>query len=263
VEYLPDKAGVTSVLGQKAFSPYAGREFPTRVLWGDTHLHTAVSVDAGTMCRLGQEDAFRFARGEEVVTTHGLRARLSRPLDFLVVSDHAEMYGLMPQLLKGDPEILPNEKGRRWYDMLQAGDADQAFAAAMEIVASLSKKEPPIKSDKAVRNAWRAYTALADKYNEPGRFTALIGYEWTARGKLFRQALRSRARSAPLGTCRNRGTRSESERLWLAAGGEWLCGGMGHCQHARSGLRRHETQRDLCHHRFAHDRPVLWWLGIR
>lgn len=182
VEYLPDKAGVTSALGQKAFSPYAGRVFPTRVLWGDTHLHTAVSVDAGTMCRLGQEDAFRFARGEEVVTTHGLRARLSRPLDFLVVSDHAEMYGLMPQLLKGDPEILANEKGRRWYDMLQAGDADQAFAAAMEIVASLSKKEPPIKSDKAVRNAWRAYTALADKYNEPGRFTALIGYEWTAIG---------------------------------------------------------------------------------
>jgi hypothetical protein len=182
VEYLPDKAGVISAIGQQNFSPYAGREFPTRVLWGDTHLHTAVSVDAGTMCRLGQEDAFRFARGEEVRTTHGLRAKLSRPLDFIVVSDHAEMYGLMPQLLKGDPEILATEKGKRWYDMLNGGDPDQAFAAAMEIVASLSEKEPPIKSDKAVHNAWRDYTALADKYNEPGRFTALIGYEWTAIG---------------------------------------------------------------------------------
>jgi hypothetical protein len=134
------------------------------------------------MNRLGQEDAFRFARGEEVTTTHGLRAKLSRPLDFLVVSDHAEMYGLMPQLLKGDPEIVSTEPGKRWYKELTSGDRDKIFDTAMEIVASLSKKEPPIKNDKAVKHAWKAYTALADKYNEPGRFTALIGYEWTAIG---------------------------------------------------------------------------------
>ena len=99
-EYLPDKEGVASALTKKQFSPYAGREFPTQVMWGDTHLHTAISVDAGTMNTLGQEEALRFARGDEVTTTHGLRAKLSRPLDFLVVSDHAEMYGLMPQLLE-------------------------------------------------------------------------------------------------------------------------------------------------------------------
>jgi hypothetical protein len=84
------------------FSPYAGRNFPTKVFWGDTHLHTAVSVDAGTMNRVGQEDAYRSARGEEITTTHGLRAKLSRPLDFLVIADHAEMYGQMPQLRGGD-----------------------------------------------------------------------------------------------------------------------------------------------------------------
>lgn len=137
-EYLPEKAGVASALAKKEYSPYVGREFPTRAFWGETHLHTMVSVDAGTMCRLGQEEAFRFARGEEITTTHGLRAKLSRPLDFLVVSDHAEMYGLMPQLLKGDPEILSNDKGQRWYDMLKSGDSEKAFAAAMEIVDSLS-----------------------------------------------------------------------------------------------------------------------------
>ena len=181
-DHLPDKAGVAATLGKKEYSPYVGREFPTRVLWGDTHLHTMVSVDAGTMNRLGQEDAFRFARGEEVTTTHGLRAKLSRPLDFLVVSDHAEMYGLMPQLLKGDPEIVSTDPGKRWYKELTSGDSDKIFDTAMEIVASLSKKEPPIKNDNAVKHAWKAYTALADKYNEPGRFTALIGYEWTAIG---------------------------------------------------------------------------------
>ncbi|MGH9867265.1 MAG: DUF3604 domain-containing protein [Candidatus Polarisedimenticolia bacterium] len=177
----PTKEGVSGIAAPQ-FSPYAGRTYPTRVLWGDTHLHTAVSVDAGTMCRLGQEDAYRFARGEEVTTTHGLRARLSRPLDYLVISDHAEMYGLMPQLLTGDPEVLSTEAGKKWYEALTSGDQDRVFATAMEIVASLSGDKPPIMSDKLVRDAWQAYTALADRYNEPGRFTALIGYEWTSAG---------------------------------------------------------------------------------
>ncbi len=169
-------------LAAKQFSPYAGRNYPTRVFFGDTHLHTAISVDAGTMCRIGQEDAFRFARGEEIQSTYGLRAKLSRPLDFLVITDHAEMYGLMPQLLSGDPEVLATDLGRKWHDALTSGDPEKAFATAMEIVASLSGKEAPIKSDKSVRNAWQAYTALADRYNEPGRFTAIIGFEYTTMG---------------------------------------------------------------------------------
>jgi len=177
----PTREGVEVIAAGK-FSPYAGRNFPTRVFFGDTHLHTAVSVDAGTMCRVGQEDAFRFARGEEITTTHGLRAKLSRPLDFLVVSDHAEMYGLMPRLLAGDPEVLSSDIGKRWYRELQSGDRDRIFDTAMEIVASLQKKDAPIESEKLVRSAWHAYTELADRYNEPGRFTALIGYEWTAIG---------------------------------------------------------------------------------
>ncbi len=181
-DQIPTKEGVRQKFDRRHFSPYAGRSYPTKVLWGDTHLHTAVSVDAGTMCRVGQEEAFRFARGEEVTTTGGLRAKLSRPLDFIVIADHAEMYGLMPQLLSGDPDILATEAGRRWYDMIQTGDRDQIFAAAMEIVGSLQKPEPPFKSDKIVRAAWQRYTALADRYNEPGRFTALIGYEYTTRG---------------------------------------------------------------------------------
>ena len=105
-DQLPTKDAVTTQLGDTQYSPYADRNFPTQVFWGDTHLHTQVSVDAGTMTRLSQENAFRFSRGEQVTTTHGLEAKLSRPLDFVVISDHAEMYGLMPQLLAGDQEIL-------------------------------------------------------------------------------------------------------------------------------------------------------------
>src|SRR5262245_42234724 len=155
-DQLPTKEDVADI-AVRQFSPYAGRNFPTRVFFGDTHLHTAVSVDAGTMCRIGQEAAYRFARGEEIPTTHELRAQLSRPLDFLVISDHAEMYGLMPQLLSGDPEVLSTDAGRRWYDALKSGNNDMVFATAMEIVGSLSGDVPPIKSDKAVRNAWQAY----------------------------------------------------------------------------------------------------------
>ncbi|MCG7518651.1 DUF3604 domain-containing protein [Ruegeria sp. Ofav3-42] len=179
---LPSQEDVAERFTSDHFSPYAGRTFPTRPLWGDTHLHTEVSVDAGTMTRLSQEDAFRFAKGHEVTTTHGLQAKLSRPLDWLVISDHAEMYGLMPQLLGGDQNVLSTPQGKSWYDALTSNDNDVIFATAMEIVASLSGDEPPIDNPKAVKDAWQDYTSLADQYNEPGIFTALIGYEWTSEG---------------------------------------------------------------------------------
>ncbi|WP_227718133.1 DUF3604 domain-containing protein [Microbulbifer sp. Q7] len=174
----------TSAVAQESEKSLSDIEkpFPSQVFFGDTHLHTDISVDAGTMNRLGQEAAFRFARGEEVKTTHGLKAKLRRPLDFLVIADHAEMYGLMPRLLAGDKEILATEKGQRWYEMLRGGDRESTFKAAMEIVASLQEKEPPFSSEKIVRDSWHAYTALADQYNQPGKFTAIIGYEWTAIG---------------------------------------------------------------------------------
>lgn len=181
-DVLPNKEDIAKNFETDHYSPYAGRNFPTKVLFGDTHLHTEVSVDAGTMNRTSQEDAFRFARGEEIVTTHGLRAKLGRPLDWLVIADHSEMYGLMPQLLAGDPEILAFPQAKAWYDELITGDHDRVFNTAMEIVASLSKPEPPFEGEKAVKNAWRDYIELADRYNDPGNFTALIGYEWTSQG---------------------------------------------------------------------------------
>ncbi|CAD0184632.1 hypothetical protein RUESEDTHA_01514 [Ruegeria sp. THAF57] len=181
-EFQTEQENTEVILAPDAFSPYAGRNFPQRPLWGDSHLHTSVSVDAGTMTRLTQEQAFRFARGEEVTTTHGLRAKLSRPLDWIVVSDHAEMYGLMPQLLAGDAEVLATPQGKAWYEALTAGDPQLAFTTAMEIVASLSDDEPPIDNPKAIKHAWEEYTELADSYNEPGVFSAIIGYEYTTEG---------------------------------------------------------------------------------
>ncbi|UCD53146.1 MAG: DUF3604 domain-containing protein, partial [Phycisphaerales bacterium] len=79
----------------KTYSPYAQRSFPSNVYWGETHLHTGVSLDAGLFGNiLGHEDAYRFARGEEIKSSTGLRVKLARPLDWLVITDHSDAMGL-------------------------------------------------------------------------------------------------------------------------------------------------------------------------
>src|SRR5450432_2987226 len=118
------------------YSPYAGRNYPTRPLFGDTHLHTSFSFDAGAFgCRLGPKDAYRFAKGEELTASMGERVKLSRPLDFLVVSDHSDNMGFFPQLLAGDPKILADPQGRKWYRMIQEG---KGADAAIEMIIAFS-----------------------------------------------------------------------------------------------------------------------------
>jgi hypothetical protein len=171
--------------GQKHFSPYAGRNFPTQVYWGDTHLHTGLSMDAGAFgARLTPVDAYRFARGEELTSSTGLQVRLSRPLDFLVVADHSDNMGFFPRLYAGDPMMLADPTGRRWYDMVQAG-GQQGVAAAVEVIEAFSQETFPealasLPGSRAYRAAWEEMIDAAEAYNEPGRFSAFIGYEWTS-----------------------------------------------------------------------------------
>jgi hypothetical protein len=157
-EIEPTHESVESAFGKKDYSPYAGRYYPTRVLFGDTHLHTALSVDGGAAgAKLGPEEAYRFARGEEVKTSTGQLARLSRPLDFLVVSDHSEMFGLMPRLVQGDPSILATETGRRWFDGMRKG-GDSVFQTVWEIIATLDDPKAPIDTTQVTRSTWEAFT---------------------------------------------------------------------------------------------------------
>ncbi len=170
---------------QKHYSPYAGRNFPTQVFWGDTHLHTGMSMDAGAFgARLGPEEAYRFARGEELMSSTGLRVKLSRPLDFLVVADHSDNMGFFPRLFSGDPDMLADPTGRKWYEMVQAG-GQQGVEAAVEIIVAFSQDKFPqalasLPGSQAYRSAWEETIKAAEKYNNPGRFTAFIGYEWTS-----------------------------------------------------------------------------------
>ncbi len=168
---------------QRPYSPYAGRNFPTRPYFGDTHLHTGFSMDAGAFgAKLGPRDAYRFARGEEVMASSGQPVKLSRPLDFLVVADHSDNMGFFPDLFAGKPEILANPTGRKWYDMIQSG---RGADAAIEIIVAFSQGTFPkelmyFPGSRGYRGAWQETIDAAEAYNDPGRFTAFIGFEWTS-----------------------------------------------------------------------------------
>ena len=169
----------------EGYSPYAGKNFPTRVLWGDTHLHTKLSLDARAFgVTLGPEEAYRFARGDEITTTHGERIRLSRPLDWLVVSDHSDALGAMDEVVAGNEQLLQDPKAKDWHDRIAAG-GDTALAATMEIIETFAgitgEKIPAVLvEENFVRSVWERFLNTAEEYNDPGRFTAFIGYEWTS-----------------------------------------------------------------------------------
>jgi len=173
---------------QDHYSPYAGRNFPTQVFWGDTHVHTGMSLDAGAFgARLTPVDAYRFARGEEVTSSTGQQVKLSRPMDFLVVADHSDNMGFFPALIGGDPVMLGHPTGRSWYDRIQEG-GQAAVGVAVEIIQSLTSNSFPDElylgpGTDAYRAAWDETLDAAEQFNDPGKFTAFIGYEWTSTAK--------------------------------------------------------------------------------
>ncbi len=166
------------------YSPYIQHDYPNRVLFGDTHLHTGYSADAGLVGALtGPEEAYRFARGETVTSSHGVPARLQRPLDFLVVADHAENLGLTFGLAEGNEAISGTEWGRGLLKVF-GPKTDEAMAKAYLYWAStfaLSEDpQDPLAGTGFNETMWQRMTAAAEKHNDPGAFTALIGYEWTS-----------------------------------------------------------------------------------
>ncbi len=180
-----DEASLSGAARTEPYSPYAQRNFPNRPLWGDTHLHTAISFDAGAFgARLLPPDAYRFAKGEEVVSSTGQPVRLSRPLDFLVVADHSDNMGFFPKLQAGAPYVMADEKGRRWHEMIKAGGQEGVKAAA-ELIAAFAQGTFPkslqaLPGSSIYRSTWDDIINAAEEANDPGHFTAFIGYEWTS-----------------------------------------------------------------------------------
>ena len=180
---------VSETIKKSYFSPSVDRDFPNQVYFGDTHLHSSNSGDAFAYgARLSPADAYRFARGEVVESTTGQPAKLSRPLDFLVVADHAEGLGVMQGLLEGHPLLSKDPQLTRWKQMLSAGEKE-AQKATREIINGLANKTLPeaITNPKLVapfaRSIWQEYLETAERYYSPGKFTSLIGYEFTSQPK--------------------------------------------------------------------------------
>jgi nicotinamidase-related amidase len=163
----------------KPYSPYVDQHFPERVLWGDAHHHTSLSVDSGLIGNTNSPDvSFRLARGEEVVSNTGQRLKLVRPLDFLVVTDHAEYLGIAKLLNEANPTLLATDIGKQWYAQMQ-GSPEDAWAAVVDMQNDFVSGVPKFDDPKVTRSVWEYVVDIASQYNQPGRFTALNGYEWS------------------------------------------------------------------------------------
>ena len=166
----------------ESYSPYAKRNFPNEPLWGGTHLHTNLSLDARTAgVLLSPRDAYRFARGDEVTSSHGERVRLSRPLDFVTVTDHSDAIGVMNEIIKGNDQLMVDAKLKEWHKRISKG-GNTALQAGMEVVKTFTQGKMPeaAMSESFAKTIWDDYFDAADEFNEPGRFTAMIAYEWTS-----------------------------------------------------------------------------------
>ncbi|NRA99262.1 MAG: DUF3604 domain-containing protein [Rhodobacteraceae bacterium] len=189
---VPSEAAAEGTFPEKPFSPYANRNFPERPLWGDTHLHTGLSLDAGAFGNtLLPDTAWAFAKGEKVVSSTGQPVRLARPLDWMVLTDHTDLMGFAPDLQAGKPGVLADPKGLQWYEGYSEG-GQAAAEAAFDIIGNFSQMTLP----EALLNSyspgadgfaftWEHIVMAAERANEPGNFTAFIGFEWTSVPKGF------------------------------------------------------------------------------
>ena len=178
--------------------------------FGDTHVHTNLSNDAYAMGdhTLGPNEAYRFAKGEVITMHSGMKTRLRRPLDFLMVADHANNMGVMARIAARDPLLLETEQGQAWLKRLEENDVDIGKALDSDFYGFRSAVMTVFYNTGGINNLWNYFAepraapefrrsvwgetiASAERHNEPGRFTALIGYEWTAdaRGAIHRNVV--------------------------------------------------------------------------
>jgi len=189
---IPQAEDIESLYPGKAYSPWAERSFPSQVYWGETHVHTGLSLDAGLFGNTtGPDTAYRLARGEQVTSSTGQPLKLSRPLDFLAVTDHSDMMGIATDIQRGAPNILAVPKGKEWAEGFAKG-GQAAGEAAFDLITNFSQGTiPKVLLDQyspgsAIYNSvWDKIVEAAEQYNEPGRFTAFIGFEWTSVPKGF------------------------------------------------------------------------------
>lgn len=177
------------VISEENYLSPINDKFPKNVYWGDTHLHTNLSIDAYVFgnTSIGPDEAYQFAQGKSIKAHNGMTAKLSRPLDFLVISDHGFNLGLMAGLGSAAPDLLATETGGRLYkeyqSILNQGAPSIWTPSTNEFVDTIyHESEGRAIAEPIRKTTWQKVTQTADYYNNPGKFTAFIGYEWTSSG---------------------------------------------------------------------------------
>jgi len=165
-----------------------------QVLWGDTHLHTSLSADVymfGTFNSTA-ETAYNYAKGLTVENpATGLPTQISAPLDFLVVADHAELLGTFEGLFAGNEDIVTTKTGRALREVIGDLSRESLQRGYALVIQSIFNFDNPydLTSDDVLgdlhggerrRGPWERAIAAADSANEPGKFTAFIGWEWSS-----------------------------------------------------------------------------------
>ncbi len=188
-----------------------------QLLWGDLHVHSNISFDAFSFGNrtLTSADSFAFARGDKITSSIGLEAQLKRPLDFLLVSDHAEFMGVMRAIMADDPAIKEAEFAERWK---KAMSEDNMRSVIDEFMAAMVGQGGDGVPPQFKRNIWAHVNEVAEQYNDPGNFTAFIGYEWTSsvngknrhRNVLFRDGPEKTLSFVPFSSIDNK----DPEALW-------------------------------------------------
>ncbi len=156
---------------------------PTQVFWGDTHLHSSYSPDAYLMQNRSADPdtAYRYAKGYPVIHPyHRARIQIETPLDFLVLTDHGEFMGVLPKLLQGDPMVANTKTGKRYRRMAAQGKEIEVFGELIAMVNKVVPPNPDLNNEEINRTVWGEIMAVADSHNEPGKFTALMGWEWSS-----------------------------------------------------------------------------------
>ena len=175
---VPD--GARSAEGNRIFSPFVGRDYPDQVLFGDLHFHTEISFDAGLIgTNLDMHEAFRVARGEKIISNTGQPVQLIRPLDFLAITEHAEMLGLATAIRTADQRLLADEWGRQTYELFHSGQEGRVAALADIVRIATVEGRDPLEGTDLDSDIWLDIIETVDQYNDPGVFTSLAGFEWT------------------------------------------------------------------------------------
>jgi hypothetical protein len=199
--------------------------YPERAYFGDTHVHTGWSADAGLDGAVtSPEDAFRLASGAEIKSNTGQQVKLDRPLDWMVIADHSDAMGTINEIAAGNPKMISDPFLKKMYEALNGDDEMARKRTVLELVDLQSNKKLPtqLKNPRWMVSAWWKTADIADKYNNPGKFTAFIGYEWTSnagggnnlhRNIVYRDGARAAKMMLPLTTFKS----EDPEKLW-----EWM-----------------------------------------